>query len=599
MYFTEKTMAEDTSKLIKELIKAQTESGKRGDKAAQVATETAAEIGEDLSKLIAKEMEGAELAKEERQALLEGIAGNSTRMAEGISKKLGQEEAITRELEHQMTTLFSKDAEARIVMQKGTESDKAVMLEMMKAEAMANMHMTKDFIAKNHDFISSATQNVTDKMGEIVEKSASIFHPLVGNITRAMDDFRHSIVESAPILGRFMSDAMMEHYKSGFKEISGHMQSGFKTILAPMDAILGPLTAVGKSMFSIGKTLFSGPTKHEKETAKTQREIRDAIKAPQKEEKRARRAANKLRRDAWLGQKKHWLMQKKEWLLAKKDRLMEAAGRAVDKGKDAMAAVWKGLMMIGPALISMAVATWGAVAPMLAFVGSLILTALPFILIAVAVVALGLAIWYFWDEIKLFGTMVGDFISTFISGLWENLTSIWNNIFDFFDSLFSGDFNIGEKIMNMVTSMFNFIKKALISLVPGSSFFGWGDDDEDEKTTPDTNMPGSSFFGWGDDEKPTPDTNIPVGVKPGKSVSSSPSTTTAATAKAERVKEQIAVQKETQKELEKTNGSITENNQQQKSIMTNIQQNNTEKPADIPTENSDLGIMFSNATHGA
>ena len=96
--------------------------------------------------------------------------------------------------------------------------------------------------------IEKAFGIVENNVDSLIERSESMLFPLGANLLRSLDGFRHNIVEIFPkTLGRFFSDAMMEHYRTGLNEIIGHFDRHMQTILAPIDALVGPFKAIIKS----------------------------------------------------------------------------------------------------------------------------------------------------------------------------------------------------------------------------------------------------------------------------------------------------------------------------------------------------------------
>lgn len=233
---------------------------------------------------------------------LSTFAGNSTKTAEMVSVKLGQDEAFQRELSHQMVEMFNEDKEARIVWQKGNQQEKALMLKQMKEEAIERLNLDERQKMLYMGAIERGWDKLSDNIGDIVEKASNPLQPLIDNMIRSVDDMRHSVVKRFPNALRFLSDEMVEHYKTGAREIGGAFQKDMSTILAPIDALLGPAKAVIKTLFIVGKTLLNHPTKHEKETAKVQREIRDAVKQRNK--------------DARSEATKNWMERQKEKAMA-------------------------------------------------------------------------------------------------------------------------------------------------------------------------------------------------------------------------------------------------------------------------------------------
>ena len=266
-----------------------------------------------LRDLVQSEKEGMAIDQTEFRDIKSKLAGldrqvgniDPTKTAEMLSKNLGAEEAFTREMSHDMSIMFSKNNDMQVAYQKGSTEEKSEMLSQMKHQLLESYKQNTEFFKNNKDFIENAMEKVDDNMDKIVETGSKMLYPIISGMTRSLDDFRHTLSDKYPkVVGRFLSDAMVEHYKTGAKEIGSHFQQHMSAILAPLDAITGPIIAVSKSLFTIGKTLFSGPTKHEKETSKVQREIRDTLRGQREAQKTRWFGDKRLRMKLWIEQKR-------------------------------------------------------------------------------------------------------------------------------------------------------------------------------------------------------------------------------------------------------------------------------------------------------
>jgi hypothetical protein len=552
--------------------------------------------------------------------------------AQIVSKYTGAEEAMTREMSHQMSLMFKEDKDLRHAYQKADKATQAEMLKSIQEEALDRLKLDKVQRKEFENAIKKSNENTAEAIDSIIEKSEKMMFPIGAELMRALDGFRHNIVEKFPeSISTFFSDAMMEHYKTGMKEIGGHFQTHMKTILAPVEALTGPLFAIGKTMFTIGKTLFSGPTKHEKETAKVQREIRDSIKGLNRETK------------------KSFLAQKKQWAIEKADKLKEGAKGLYKKGSEGFMGMLK---KIGPLIMS-ALSTVGG------FISGTLLPALPAIagFVAMAVSVGKIAMNLINDAGKLGEMLMAGDIAGFarlltadildgllflpemiINGILSLFTDfrvdfgkeailqaiddmtawVFDNItvpvMDFFTITIPQAFTeLGAsltewfmKIPDALSGMFTEMVDGLVMLFENFSIANLGtmiwNNIVNMLKVATAGLP----FGLGDKigaaldgVKGTMDTGVEETANVSKSVPPTPSTTDATKAQAAKVKEQVAVQKGVKQELDKTNETLTENNQNQQVIIQNMNTEVKETPSDIPSDNSDLGIMFNNSVFGA
>ncbi len=554
-------------------------------------------------------------------------------LAQTVSEKLGQEVSFTRELSHQVSMVFKEDRDLRTAYINADRETQSKILEMVKNEAKERLNLSGEMLEKYDFSINKALSNVERNIDDLIKKSENILFPMGINLMRTLDGFRHNIVEVFPrTLGAFFSDAMMEHYKTGLSEISGYFRSDISKILAPMDAIIGPFRAVSKSMLTIGKTLFSGPTKKEQETAKLLREIRDNIKG--------------VRHD-----------NRKTWLQDKKERFKDKANSIYEKGKDGLGKIFGWIMKLGPIIMSGLSVVGGFITgtllPALPIIAAFVAAAA-----SVGKIALNI----FNDSGKLgdyiakgdwasFGKLLGADIFDGLLMIPEMLVNAILSTFTdfrvdfgkeailkFFDEANSVIFKwFTEPLFDVVDSITNFFVKigdafnAIKDSIMGSlnkvaDFFGFGEDEVDKKPIT-TKESGENNI----------DKNIPIDKKPlamkglkrtqketyisdelyvpgkplsekqksalrmGKSMGNElPSGITEKDiAVAKQQQAQMKVTKEFNTKLDAVNNNITDNTQAQQILIQNIQNNRKEPEREIPTDTSDLGIMFNNAIYGA
>ena len=613
----------------------------------------AAKQSEYLRELLDLEKAGQRMTEDEEKLLVDfwdAQIKTSKDTASMISKSLGAEEAFNRELQHQFVEMFNEDAESRAVWLKGSQAEKDALLGQMKAEAIARLGLDEKQAEMYADQIAVGMEKAVGNMDAIVEKAGNIFQPLADNMLRAMDDVRHSIVEKFPNAFRLVSDEMIEHYKSGAKEVGQHFQKHMSTIMAPMEAITGPLIAIGKTMFTIGKTLFSGPTKMEIENAKVQREIRDAVK--------------KRNKDAKKADDRSWTEKMKD-----KARNVYAGVKEGPLGK-----LFGLLAKVGPMLIA-------GLSTVFSFVMGTLVPMLPLIIgIGAAFVAAGLIIWNIVDDFENLKTLfqAGDWagfiknlVADILAGLFKIPEWIINSISEYFvGSDFRVDFG-KESIMNLfadletwfyntwvvpimetidafgiffdnigklVDTIKSWVLAAPARLMKGIlSFFGGGDDEEATEETPTEEKPlankgikktyrqkkmDAERQKMQDRSDQMEEAGVTSGTFiggelyiPGKALSENQKSMLRMTKSmgnalpAGITEKDIAISSQNKRQtdatnkvsdkLDTTNKSIGEGtaatNQATQTIINNTQ---VKEDKDIPSDLHDLGVMFNNQTHG-
>ena len=418
-------------------------------------------------------------------------AKTSEQTAKMVSKALGKEDTFAKEISHDVSVQFARDDNKRLAYEKASDEDKKFMVNQMKQETIKRYMKNKEFYKENKEFIKNAMVKVESSMDEIVETGSSSLYPIISGFTRTLDSWRSSVLTTVPLFGRLMTDGMMEHYKTGIQEISGHFKTHMSAIMAPIDALTGPLVAVSKSMFTIGKTLFSGPTDYEKESAVSLRDIRNELVGTRKEEtkrwwenkkdtyrmwfidKQERMVEKREIAKRWLVDKnetakrwivdrnetaKRWLVDKREtakrWLADKRERLKAGLSKAKDVGMG----MWSALMRLGPMLM--------AVVPIItAFVTTTLIPAIPIIVGVIAVVmSVGKIVYNLFKDFDKLSVMFKD-------GDWAGMARLI--IADIYDGLLM----IPEWLINTALKMFgvdfqvDFGKDAILELYDGVT--GW------------------------------------------------------------------------------------------------------------------------------
>ena len=582
---------------------------------------------------------------------------SSEKTASMLSKNLGAEEAFTREISHSISTIFSKNEDIRLAYQKAGDEDKTLMMNQIKDEVLKSYKANEEFFEKNKIFIDNAMVNVESSMDSIVETGNKFMYSLSSSLIRTIDNFRHTITDKFPkTVGRFLSDEMVEHYKTGAKEIGQHFQQHMSTILAPVSAITGPIIAIGKSLFTIGKTLFSGPTKYEKQTAKVQRDIRDILKGE--------------RKDA----RKRWIEDKKQKMKEMQLNMKEKGKSIFEKYIIPIFALGVGLLIgyfseiktlispilgffktIGNKFVKIG-SFFGKISTKLSTFGGKILSLLTkgplgrlFLTAGKIFGKLFMPLKMIWNFFKDFGTIKEMFSNGDIVGILKQVAgSILEPLLDLpemfinalswiFGSEFRVDFgkdaiigmidnvtvwvfdNITVPIMDFFTktipeffnNIFGFFGKAkeYISNLGGKIFggiskiFGFGDDEKkDEKdnfgdfyTNPSkylTNEGEKDNFG---DFYTNPSKYLT------KDLNKPPSLSKNEIAKTKQKNKQIDVANALNDQMKKTHNSIVETNNTNKQIIQNQQNVNVIGDGDgdgIPTEPENMGVMLFSKTWG-
>lgn len=130
--------------------------------------------------------------------------------------------------------------------------------------------------------------------------------------------------------------------------------------------------------------------------------------------------------------------------------------------------------VIGPLLIAFnaVINVFFMILPILKLVGAgIALLTSPITWVIAAVVALGAAIFFYWDEIKEITTIVFTFLGDFFVGIWEWIKDIWNNSITWLSDVINGAWNwISETTENV----WNGIKDFFESIWSGiEGIFNW------------------------------------------------------------------------------------------------------------------------------
>lgn len=611
-------MAERKDKISSSLLEY-LERRERNDKKILPAQRA---VAENMETATQKQIESYERLAN-RIAESESVSKTLKDTAQTVSKFAGQEEAMTREVSHQMSLMFKEDRDLKVAYQKADEDTQAKMLKSIQDEALRRMNLSKAQ-QKEYEFaIKASHENTKKAVDEIIKKSEDMLFPIGVNLLRALDGFRHNIVEVFPkTLGRFFSDAMMEHYKTGLKEIGGIFSTHMNTILAPIDTLVGPFKAVAKSMFAIGKTLFSGPTRYEVETARVQREIRDNLKTQtkmlkdeRKAEKDAASRAGVIKEEEgifgkMLGWAKNVIMPVMTWIGG---AVMKFAGLL--KGPlGFMSKVFKRLMIPLMALWNFTKGLDGLAAKFqkegfsaeyFADLGKLLFSSIMGALLELPEMIVNGILSMFNSEYRV--DFSPEAISNAIDNLNTWLTDFTYPVFKFFLEDIPNFFTQAqETMMGWVDNTKNFISKVFEKTVEGIlGIFA--------KLNPATigqevwnyvvdNLSGAiRSHSWVPDSFADTLEGLKVGGEDSgvtKAMSTPPSTTGTEKARADSIKEQVAVQKGVQDKLDQTNNNINENTKVQQQVVANTVNNQTIIEKEIPEGPGNLPLLLKNGSFG-
>ncbi|KFZ26485.1 MAG: hypothetical protein KQ78_01297 [Candidatus Izimaplasma bacterium HR2] len=574
-----------------------------------------------LRKLIDAEMSGEKFTINTQKTMnklhnvideLESTIISSTKTAEMISNNLGAEEAFTRELSYGISNIFRTDESKRLAFSKASDEDKRFMLQQIKDDALRNLNLSNQYLKDNKDILESVMINIDTNMDKIIDKSTSLFYPIVEGFTRTLDGWRHSMVEDNKVLGAVLSDAMIEHYKTGIKEVGQHFKTHMSAIMAPIDAIAGPVIAIGKSMFTMGKILLSGPSRHEKETAKVQREIRNSLVGVRKEEK------------------KRWIVEQKfrirEWFANKKEQGMSFLQKLIPilaLSVGVLIGYFQQLGQIIPSITSGLMSIFGTGGKLskigIYFKNFLrVLTKGPlgklFMGIGKLFGKLFMPLKMIWNFFKDFDQLKEMFKVGDISGIFNNLLA----------SILEPFLDIPEMIVNGLSWLFgsdfrvDFGKTAIMDAM--DMIIKWIYDKVVGPIWDLVDMVGG-FFGkissWfmGKEVKP-PKSQAGQKIKINqagrkieinrgssqdfkrKNISKTLSTTGVSTSKALQSNEHLAAINTTSNKLDQTNKSLLENTVIQNKVAENINNINISFPEEIPTEPENMGVLLYNKSWG-
>lgn len=494
---------------------------------------------------------------------------------------------------------------------------------------------------------------LTQKFWEVAEgiRMAATKIPVFGRLAseEMIEHYRQGIEEIGGIFQTHMSTIMapMDAILGPLKAVGKSMFAIGKTLLSD------PSTYEKETAKYTQKTyeVLSGQKEETKKHWKTQ--VREWF-SDKMDRFRAWRSQVKHWLDAkrvllaiFLQQKKQWLIDKKDaaaqWLEDKKQMIKDKAGQIYQKGKDGLGWIFKQLMKIGPLLISGL--TWLGT-----FITGTLIPALPmiagFVLLAVTI---GKIFMNLFNDAGKFKEMfkAGDWAGMaqlFAADILDGILFIPEMITNWILGLFGSDFRVDfgkdailrmfedlnafifewftEPLFNIIDSIGDFfnkvgeiwtkIKDGLTGAIGTifskiGSIFGVGDGEEEGKPLSRKGFSGQSegvidiageLYVPG---KPLSERQKDV-LRTSKSMGNQlpHGITDKDIAVAKQQQAQIDVVTTTGKKLDAVNNSLTENNSQQQVIIQNIQNSSRkEKPREIPTDTSDLGIMFNNVIYGA
>lgn len=218
-----------------------------------------------------------------------------------------------------------------------------------------------------------------------------------------------------------------------------------------------------------------------------------------------------------------------------------------------------------------------------------------------------------WPLFSTLGEMYDEVIAFFV-GIGAVFTKIKDGLLDAFPKIVDGLINFVMTFFGKIGEVFTKIKDGLTGAVGkifgglGSLFgFGGDDDEEEPKKLSDTEQLRKDYAKGIKDGSIDP--SLSFGVYQvmhnrnealyGKSVGSSPDLTAGPKAKTAQTQRGIDAQNATGAKLDTVNNNITDNTQAQQVTQNILNANISGGEKEIPTDNSDLGIMFNNAVFGA
>jgi hypothetical protein len=219
-----------------------------------------AEIAEMTKKLANMEKKQEEVVKEEIKKS-EPLHKTIKMMADDI----GRNTAISRTAQQTLTDMFHGNRELVDIYKKdssmGQELVNVAIRDMAKAMS-TSQRLPIELVEKQI--------RATIEVSEAMKDSQQVMYSMNKSLKNMAHSIQHNL-KKWPVLGRFFSDAMMEHYKT----IAGDIQDIFKEhmsdILKPIEILIGPF----KALFKIGGILFKllqnpKPTMAETRTARWQ-----------------------------------------------------------------------------------------------------------------------------------------------------------------------------------------------------------------------------------------------------------------------------------------------------------------------------------------
>lgn len=222
-------------------------------------------------------------AEKRKEELLElNTLGN---VADQINDVLGQQEGIMNAITSELTDMLQDES-----MAKAVTSGDGLMQQKMVEQLVATMRDSGLSDDANVRMILDDLQANFDKMDwkEMADKAQSTFYATSESFKEAANDMRHTIVDKFPMAGRFLSDAMIEHYKKGFEKAFGAFQDKAKEILSPLNDILGPVIGLIQGLWILGKTLLTESTDYERSTAEWTKRTAEVLESMHEEQKDAR-----------------------------------------------------------------------------------------------------------------------------------------------------------------------------------------------------------------------------------------------------------------------------------------------------------------------
>jgi hypothetical protein len=224
---------------------------------------------EQLNKFFAHAADEATAEKkgfkeEKKEKKEEALHETITKMA----NEIGRSTAIARGAQKNLEDVFYKNKELVDIYKKDATKGKQLLDKHIKNQAKA-LAMVTGFKAE----VLEKQIKASVDMRKAMEESQKPLFAMKRSMMEMAKNMQHNL-KKWPVLGRFFTDAMVEHYRGIAKEINHIFSHHMKEILKPVEILLEPF----KTMWKIGGILFKffkdpKPTLTEKRTAVWQNKV--------------------------------------------------------------------------------------------------------------------------------------------------------------------------------------------------------------------------------------------------------------------------------------------------------------------------------------